>query len=62
MGEAMGRYAEEHTLGLYRDRFTESQRRRVETLILVRYLFPGTHTGASQAEIAQWVATGRWLT
>lgn len=43
-----------------RERFTEAQRRRAESLVLVTHLFPSASPGATQAQIATWIATGRW--
>lgn len=62
MAEVVPPYKEQQQLGIYRDKFTDAQRRRVEALVLARYLFPNALVGASQVEVAQWVATGRWAT
>lgn len=41
------------------DRFTPSQRRRAEALMLARLLFPGVISGKTQHELAEWVIYGR---
>lgn len=52
--------AERPTLQFHRDLLTMAQRRRVEALVLTAYLFPSAGPGATQSQIATWIATGRW--
>lgn len=44
-------------LTCYRDRFTASQRRRAEALILVRILYPAAVPSLA-LRLARWVAEG----